>query len=37
MPVNQKMMRKLKEEYGKKQGERVYYAIENKKKHKKNK
>jgi hypothetical protein len=32
MPVKQKMMKNLKKEYGKKKGEKVYYAIETKKK-----
>jgi hypothetical protein len=29
MPVNQKLMDKLKAEYGDEKGERVYYAMEN--------
>ena len=33
MPVNRKMMKNLKKEYGEKKGEDVYYAIENKRKH----
>ena len=36
MPINKKKMAALKKEYGKKKGESVYYAMENKnKKHKK--
>lgn len=35
MPVKQKMMKNLKKECGKKTGEKVYYAIENKMKKKK--
>lgn len=34
MPVNKKKMKALKEEYGKKKGENVYYAMENKDKKK---
>ena len=34
MPVNKKMMKNMKKEYGKEKGERVYYAMENKRKHK---
>jgi hypothetical protein len=30
MPVNRKMMANMKKEYGKKKGEQVYYAMENK-------
>ena len=30
MPINQKMMRNMKSEYGDEKGERVYYAMENK-------
>lgn len=30
MPVNQKVMRNLKKEYGAKKGKSVYYALENK-------
>lgn len=37
MPVNKKEMKNLKKEYGKKKGEKVYYALENKKKTKKKK
>lgn len=32
MPVNRKMMKNMKAEYGKKKGEDVYYAMENKRK-----
>lgn len=32
MPVNKKMMKTLKKEYGAKKGENVYYALEAKKK-----
>ena len=32
-PVNRKKMAALKKEYGKKKGEDVYYAMENKAKH----
>ena len=32
MPVNRKMMKSLKDQYGKSRGEDVYYALENKKK-----
>lgn len=32
MPINEKMMKAMKKEYGKKKGESVYYAVENKKK-----
>lgn len=32
MPIKRKMMNNLKKEYGKKKGEQVYYALENKKK-----
>lgn len=35
MPINQKMMRNMKKEYGSKKGESIYYALENKKKKKK--
>lgn len=28
MPVNKKMMESMKKQYGKKAGERVYYAVE---------
>lgn len=28
MPVNKKLMRSLKKEYGEEKGERVYYAME---------
>lgn len=34
MPVQKKKMKALKEEYGSKKGEEVYYAMENKAKHK---
>jgi len=37
MPVNKKKMAALKKEYGAEKGERVYYAMENKAKHKKKK
>lgn len=37
MPINKKMMSSLKKEYGKKKGESIYYALENKKKSKKHK
>jgi len=30
MPVNRKMMKNMKKEYGEKKGENVYYAMENK-------
>ena len=30
MPVNRKMMKSMKEQYGPKKGERVYYAVEQK-------
>ena len=29
MPVNEKVMKNLKSEYGNKKGENVYYAMEN--------
>ena len=35
MPVNKKKMAALKKQYGVKKGEDVYYAMENKAKHKK--
>lgn len=35
MPINRKKMKNLKKEYGKKKGEQIYYALENKKKSKK--
>lgn len=35
MPVNKNKMAALKKEYGAKKGEDVYYAMENKAKHKK--
>lgn len=35
MSVNKKKMKALKSEYGKKQGEKAYYAMENKEKSKK--
>lgn len=31
MPVNRKLMKRLRMEYGKEKGERVYFAMENKK------
>jgi hypothetical protein len=34
MPVNKKMMKELKKEYGAKKGKDVYYAIEQKRKKK---
>jgi hypothetical protein len=34
MPVNRKMMASMREHYGKKKGESVYYAMENKMKKK---
>jgi len=34
MPVDKKMMRELKERYGEEAGERVYYALEQKRKKK---
>ena len=34
MPINQKKMKALKEEYGEKHGEEVYYALEQKQKNK---
>jgi hypothetical protein len=34
MPVNKPMMKSMKESYGKKKGEEVYYAVENKQKKK---
>ena len=34
MPVNRKKMAALKKEYGAKKGEDIYYALENKAKHK---
>lgn len=34
MPVKKSLMNKLKKEYGAKKGEQVYYALENKAKHK---
>ena len=37
MPVNQKKMKALKKEYGSKKGENIYYALENKAKHKRKK
>jgi len=30
MPINRRLMRRLKEEYGEERGEQVYYALENK-------
>lgn len=35
MPVNRKMMKAMKEQYGKKKGESIYYAVEQKQKAKK--
>lgn len=35
MPVNRKMMKSMKEQYGKKRGEDIYYAVEQKQKNKK--
>lgn len=35
MPINKKKMNALKKEYGKKNGENIYYALEQKKKNKK--
>jgi hypothetical protein len=32
MPINKKMMASMKKQYGKKTGERVYYAVEAKQK-----
>ena len=32
MPINQKKMKAIKEEYGAKKGKQVYYAMENKQK-----
>ena len=32
MPVNRKMMKSMKEQYGKKKGEDIYYAVEQKQK-----
>lgn len=32
MPVNKSMMKNMKEQYGKKKGEEVYYAVEAKQK-----
>ena len=37
MPINKKKMSALKKEYGKKKGENVYYALEQKEKSKKHK
>ena len=34
MPVNRKMMKAMKEQYGKKRGEDIYYAVEQKNKKK---
>lgn len=34
MPVNEEMMKRLQKMHGKKRGEEIYYAMENKKKHK---
>ena len=35
MPVNRKMMKAMKEQYGKKRGEDIYYAVEQKQKNQK--
>ena len=32
MPLNKKMLKSMKEQYGKKKGESVYYAVEAKQK-----
>lgn len=32
MPVDRKMMKSMKEQYGKKKGEDIYYAVEQKQK-----
>jgi len=32
MPVNKKMMKNIKKQYGAKKGAKVYYALENKRK-----
>lgn len=32
MPINKSMMKSMKEQYGKKKGESVYYAVEAKQK-----
>ena len=32
MPINKSMMKSMKEQYGKKKGEQVYYAVEAKQK-----
>ena len=37
MPVNRKMMKSMKEQYGKTKGEDIYYAVEQKMKNKKKK
>jgi len=37
MPVNRKMMKSMKEQYGSKKGEDIYYAVEQKQKNKMNK
>lgn len=37
MPMNKKMKKNMEKEYGKKKGEKVYYATENKMKSKKGK
>lgn len=37
MPVNRKMMKAMKDQYGKKKGEDIYYAVEQKMKSKKKK
>lgn len=34
MPVNRKEMKSLKDQYGAKKGESIYYALENKRKSK---
>lgn len=35
MPINKKMLKAMKKEYGEKKGKEVYFALENKMKHKK--
>lgn len=37
MPINQSKMKALKKEYGKEKGKKIYYALENKAKTKKEK
>ena len=34
MPVNRKMMNSMRKQYGEERGEDIYYATENKRKHK---